>query len=284
MTAELLLKMNNEIGEAATWLHSSEIFLWVDIDNCILYEYCPLTQKVSRHLMDDKVTAILPTNAQHEVILAVKNKLIQYNLVTRKQKELLGIDVDKAGFRTNDGKVSPEGRIWLGIMHETNHYQTGVLYCINHDFIIRKVLDQQYIPNGIVWNNDGTKMYYADSGRACIEEYDYDILTGDIRYSKIAVQVDTEMGAPDGMTIDSNGMLWVAHWGGFGVYVWNPENGKLMDKISLPVPNVSSCTFGGVNKNILFITTACAGLNATEKKKISFKWQFIYNKNYCQSI
>ena len=75
-----------------------------------------------------------------------------------------------------------------------------------------------------------------------------------------------EYGVPDGMTIDANGLLWVAHWGGFGVYVWNPSTGKLVDKIDVPVPNVASCTFGGKKHNQLFITTAIDGLSETEKK------------------
>ena len=80
-------------------------------------------------------------------------------------------------------------------------------------------------------------MYYVDSGRRCIEEYAYDYLTGAIYFIRTAVQVPVEYGVPDGMTIDANGLLWVAHWGGFGVYVWSPSTGQLVDKIEVPVPN-----------------------------------------------
>jgi sugar lactone lactonase YvrE len=65
-----------------------------------------------------------------------------------------------------------------------------------------------------------------------------------------------EVGTPDGMCIDEEGMLWIAQWNGFGVYRWNPINGKLLDKIEVPVPQVSSCAFGGENYDQLFITTA----------------------------
>ena len=53
------------------------------------------------------------------------------------------------------------------------------------------------------------------------------------------------MGSPDGMCMDEEGMLWIAHWGGFGVYRWDPDNGRLLDKCELPVPQVTSCAFGG---------------------------------------
>jgi sugar lactone lactonase YvrE len=147
-------------------------------------------------------------------------------------------------------------------MHLNNHFQTGALYRIDKDLCVRKVLDKQSIPNGIVWNKINTKMYYADSGRGCIEEYNYDMKTGEIQFLKVAIQVPPEFGVPDGMTIDAAGMIWAAQWGGFGVYCWNPENGELVDKVNLPVPNVASCTFIGENQ--LFVTTACSGLSFSE--------------------
>ena len=75
------------------------------------------------------------------------------------------------------------------------------------------------------------------------------------------------MGHPDGMTIDEEGMLWIAHWNGFGVYRWNPHNGKLMDKIDVPVPQVSSCAFFGDKLDKLIITTARERLSKKDLQK-----------------
>jgi sugar lactone lactonase YvrE len=69
------------------------------------------------------------------------------------------------------------------------------------------------------------------------------------------------------MAIDRRGFLWVAHWGGDGVYVWNPASGELMDKIDVPVPLVASCAFGGDRMNQLYITTARSGLSNEEKDR-----------------
>jgi sugar lactone lactonase YvrE len=69
------------------------------------------------------------------------------------------------------------------------------------------------------------------------------------------------------MTIDAEGMLWVAHWGGFAVCRWNPDTGEMLYKIKLPVPLVTSCTFGGENLDVLFITTARTGLTQDELLK-----------------
>ena len=75
------------------------------------------------------------------------------------------------------------------------------------------------------------------------------------------------MGTPDGMAIDEEGMLWIAHWGGFGVYRWNPFTGEHLDTIEVPVPNVTSCAFAGENLDQLIITTAQENLTEEQMKK-----------------
>ena len=69
------------------------------------------------------------------------------------------------------------------------------------------------------------------------------------------------------MAIDEEGMLWIAHWGGFGVYRWNPLTGKLIDKVAVPAPNVSSCAFVGEHLDHLLIATARQDLNEEDLKR-----------------
>lgn len=265
MKAKLLYTCNDITGEAATWLPDTETFLWVNIEGCILHEYNPATGSHIQHELPDMVSTIIPFR-KNEVVLALKGKLVHYLLKEKAYTVLTEIEPGNIMLRPNDGKASPEGRIWLGVMHLDNHNETGSLCCIDHDLSIRKVLTNQCIPNGIVWNSQGDTMYYADSGRKCIEEYSYNKQTGEISFVRTAIQVPDGYGVPDGMAIDASNNLWVAHWGGYGVYVWNPRNGKLIDKVEVPVPNVASCTFGDKYQKKLFITTALAGLSDTEKK------------------
>lgn len=264
--ANLLYRCNDQTGEAVTWLPGLDLLLWVDIDNGILHQYHAASKRVKDHTFPEMITSIIPWKEhKHEVILAMKNRLVAYHLENRTYKTLVEMPVLHPCLRTNDCKASPAGRLWCGVMHLSEHNETGGLYCVDTDKSLSLVLRQQCIPNGMVWNKAGDRMYYADSGRRCIEEFAYDRLTGAI-YLLRAIQVPSTYGVPDGMTIDADGRLWVAHWGGFGVYVWNPATGKLDDKIEVPVPNVASCTFGGTNNNQLFITTALAGLSASERE------------------
>jgi sugar lactone lactonase YvrE len=269
MQVQVLYHCEDEIGEAATWLPSSERLLWVDIDGGLLHEYHPETRRTREHVFPDRITAIIPAGGtdENEVWLAMKDRLVAYHLQTGVRRELLTLFSGLPDFRTNDGKRSPEGRIWIGVMHMKDHRETGSLYCVESDFSCRRALDGQCIPNGMAWNREGDVMYYADSGRRCIYRYEYDRRQGTIHSRQTLVEVPAEYGAPDGMTIDGEGLLWVAHWGGFGVCVWNPETGRLVDKIEVPVPLVASCALGGEKKNVLYITTARSGLTDAEKRR-----------------
>jgi sugar lactone lactonase YvrE len=103
-------------------------------------------------------------------------------------------------------------------------------------------------------------MYYTDTPTRQITAFDFDPETGNISNRRTVVIIPHDMGYPDGMTIDSNDKLWVAHWGGGCVAQWDPKTGKLLKKIDLPAPHVTSCAFGGKNLDLLFITTARSGL------------------------
>lgn len=266
MEAELFFRCEDQIGESILLHSGKEALLWLDIDGCLLHEYSFQTKVHTNHSFPDKVTTIIPLEANdEEILLAMKDKIICYHLQTKRIRHLLDIPSIEKEFRTNDGKASPEGRIWIGVMHMDTQHENGSLYCIEPDLSFREVLTHQSIPNGIVWNSQGDVMYYADSGKGCIYAFDYDQTHGMLSSERIVIQVPPAYGIPDGMAIDENDNLWVAHWGGFGVYVWNPVTGRLLDIVKVPVPHVASCTFGRDNQ--LFITTARAGLSAMERKQ-----------------
>lgn len=112
------------------------------------------------------------------------------------------------------------------------------------------------LANGLTWNADGTEFFFIDTDRRTISGFDYDKATGNIANGKMIIKVPDDMGAPDGMTIDSQGYLWVALWGGGAVTRWDPETGELIGRIEVAAKNVSSCCFGGEDMDTLFITTA----------------------------
>ena len=152
-------------------------------------------------------------------------------------------------------------------MSTVGEQKNGTLYRLDADSTLHKMIENVSISNGIVWSADKTKMYYIDTPTQKVMAYDYDNETGDISNPKVAVEVSKDLGSPDGMTIDAEGNLWVALWGGSAVGCWNPKTGKLLKMVDVPAKNVTSCAFGGSDLATLFITTARQGTNDKELEK-----------------
>jgi len=157
--------------------------------------------------------------------------------------------------RFNDGKCDAMGRYWVGTMNLEEKYPTGALFVLDKGLILRKVLEGITISNGLAWNLDNTKMYYIDSPTKKVFEFAFNLSTGEIRDRKILVDLTRFQGVPDGMTIDSEGYLWVAIYGGGKVIRVSPK-GEIVGEIKVPASHTTSVTFGGNNMRTLFITTA----------------------------
>lgn len=280
MNAQLFFQDTNQTGEGATWLPELSLFLWVDIEGQTLKWYHTLTKTVGSHTFDTMVSSIVPFDKE-SVLLFLQNRIIVFHLLTREERLFLPLSFAECGKRPNDVKASPDGRLFMGVMHLSEYQENGALYRIDGDLSIHQVLERQSIPNGIVWDTNKGVMYYVDSFRKCIERYAYDPLTGAMDFRGVAVEVPDGIGVPDGMTIDRDGNLWVAHWGGFGVYVWNPDKGDLLDKIEVPVPNVASCTFD--DQGGLYITTARAGLSEADLERYPLSGSVFYAQTSAQA-
>ena len=139
--------------------------------------------------------------------------------------------------------------------------EQGSLYCLDPDGSVERKVSNVTISNGLAWDASKGRMYYVDTPTQCVSAFDYAPDTGAISNRRIAVHIPEAQGAPDGLTIDADGMLWVAHWGGACVGRWNPETGERSATVEVPAMQVSSCAFGGADRDQLFITTAREGLS-----------------------
>ncbi len=135
----------------------------------------------------------------------------------------------------------------------------GSLYRLDTDLSVHRVLGDVTVSNGLAWSFDRRTLYYIDSPTRVVSAFDYDDEAGTITGRRVAVTVPEELGSPDGMTIDSEGKLWVAHWGAGAVCRWDPDGGHLLEKIDVPAAHTTSCAFGGEDLGDLYITTARSG-------------------------
>lgn len=261
MKASVLYKSNCILGEGVMWHTGRQSFFWLDIEGRKVFEYNWPDKKINHWHLPYRVSLLVQGRSDDTVLLGVQGGLTWLNPDTGKTDWLLDIEKELAFNRTNDGACDTQGRLWIGTMELTTKEGCGALYCVDTDLTLIKKLDHLTISNGITWSLNNKKMYHIDTAKATVRSYFFDEATGNISYEKIAVSVPPHMGAPDGMCMDAEGMLWIAHWGGFGVYRWDPANGMLLNKVDVPAPHVTCCAFGGKNMEQLVITTAKEGLS-----------------------
>lgn len=277
MTATELYPSQCKLAEGPVWDNSKKCCYWVDIDGYTLFEYQWNTRTVKKRKFDQK-PGMLALSENNTLIIALNRSIARYHTESETLEMLLEVEPGNTANRFNDGKCDTKGRLWIGTMHMEFKPYTGSFYCIDKDLKPIKYLDQLTISNGMAWSPDNKRLYFIDSPKQTIESYLFNAESGEIVFEKIAVHIPKELGTPDGMTIDTEGMLWVAHWGGFGVYRWDPVNDILLNKIDLPVPNITSCTFAGDLLDILVITTAQGDLNEEELKKYPQSGNIFYFK------
>lgn len=256
---EVLVNQHAQLGEGPRWDHRNEILAWVDI----------LGKQV--HLTDVGTGLTTTTSVGTEVgalalygdtgyLLALGNgfaPLIDGEL--GQHDEVFAGDA----LRMNDAVVDPVGRLVAGSMARGAHSEMGSLYVREADGGVRTLFGGVTISNGIAWSKDSKLMYYVDSPLQTIDIMDYDPGSGSVSERRTWVDIPSPDGTPDGITIDAEGCIWVALWGGSKVQRFSPE-GQLVGEVELPVPQVTACGFGGPDLDRLFITTAAVGRAASD--------------------
>jgi sugar lactone lactonase YvrE len=266
MKVDLLSASQCILGESPLWHAKRKCCYWVDIEGGILYEYNWLLQTTRRWNFDGRLSMVREGRA-NELILALNTAIVKFDVVSEKITKLVEIDSPDSGNRCNDGACDSSGRLWIGTMHLEQKQDAGALYMVDRNLNVIKKVPHTSISNGIVWSPDKKRLYFIDSPTHVVQSFIFNQETGEIDFEKNAVEIPSNLGSPDGMAIDEEGMVWIAHWGGFGVFRWNPNTGKLLDKIELTVPQVTSCVFAGENLDHLIITSARENLKKEELEK-----------------
>lgn len=254
-TSTLLFDAKATLGEGAVWDSRHQRLLWVDILGKSLHVFDPATGTDRVIDVGQFIGTVVPRRAGG-VMVAVYDGFAALDLDTDTLEFIADPEADSPDTRFNDGKCDPAGRFWAGTMSLKGVAEAGSLYVLDADRSVRRMVTGVTTSNGIVWSHDARTMYYIDTRLQRVDAFDYDLATGNIGNRRTAFHVPVEDGRPDGMTIDAEGNLWVAHWEGWRVTRWNPLTGKLLQTIHVPVARVTSCAFGGRDLDTLFITTA----------------------------
>lgn len=252
MRIERLTAPGAWLGEGPTWNADTGELIWVDILAGKINITEPETGNTSSIATLSEVGAVV-LDEDGLLIAAMVDGVYRYS--NGEWRLTTALEPDDPKTRPNDGKVDPFGALVVGTMPWNGEVPTGSLYRIRAGAKPEKLLSELSIPNGLVWAEG--EFWHIDSPTKLIRKYKYDA-TGPLEETADFIDVGPP-GGPDGMTIDTDGCMWVAIWGGAAVRRYSPS-GALIEEFSLPVSHVSSCTFGGPNLDLLFITTATKDL------------------------
>jgi sugar lactone lactonase YvrE len=256
---DVVVKHRCTLAEGPVWDARRRAICWIDIVNGELHEYQPAERKHRKIQVHDMIGCIALCKSG-DFIAALQKGFAFINRISGSVKMIADPEAHLPSNRFNDGKCDPAGRFWAGTMSLSEEAKAGSLYVVEKDLSLSKKVEGATIPNGLAWSLDHQIMYYIDTPTCEVAAFDFNKSTGSISNKRIVIQIPEQEGYPDGMTIDSEGMLWIAHWDGWQVTRWNPDTGEKLSSISLPVAQVTSCTFGGDQLQDLYITSAKAGL------------------------
>lgn len=261
---QVALHIDAGLGEGALWHHETARLWWVDIEKGLLHIFDPSETHNTTIDMGQRIGTVVPCPDTRNAIVALQDGIYALDLQSGALTLMVSPESGLDGQRFNDGKCDPQGRFWVGSLSMHGEEGASALYRVDADGSARKMIGNVSVSNGITWSADGRTMYYIDTPTREVAAYDFDPASGNIANKRVVVRVEEDMGMPDGMTIDEEGKLWIAHWGGYGVYRWDPETGTCLEKVAVPAKQVTSCAFGGKDLDVLYITTARVGLDEAE--------------------
>ena len=250
---EILYEHDAFVGEGPVWDPRLGRLLWVDIPNNTLFTTDPANGRTDVRELERATGIVLP-RAAGGYVAAMQDGF--YTLSDEGRTELIApVDAENPITRLNDGEIDPQGRFWAGTMGWEAEPDAGALYRLDPDGTVTRMLSGVTISNGLGCSPDGATMYYVDTVTLRVDMFDFDAASGDIANRREFVTIRHGGGRPDGLTVDSEGAVWVATWPGYGVHRYLPD-GTLDAVIPLPVSNVSSIELGGPDMRDAFITTA----------------------------
>ncbi|WP_458119232.1 SMP-30/gluconolactonase/LRE family protein [Paenibacillus sp. Z6-24] len=254
-TAELVIDAKAKLGEGPSWNADQQHLLWVDIEGYQLHIYNPVTGEDRTIDVGEHIGAVVPY-MDTEVIGALFSGFYRIDLADGSKTLIHDPEEGRPGNRFNDGKCDPAGRLLAGTMSLNGEKKQGALYSMDTEGHVRLLLDEVSTSNGLAWSSDHRTLYYIDTPTCQITAFDYNMEDGSIADGRVVAELDDSEGYPDGMTIDAEGMLWVARWGGSRVSRIDPSTGQIIGEVQVPAKCVTACTFGGTELDELYITTA----------------------------
>ncbi len=241
-----------QVGEGPLWHPEARTLFFVDITQGDIYAYKP-DDGSCRVFTHGPPTAGLTLQTDGGLLLFQDGRISRLGL-DGAQKELIS-GLHPGNERFNDVVADPEGRVFAGSMGPN-----GKLFRFDPDGRKTQVLDGLGVPNGMDFTLDLKQMYFTESISRRIYRFDYDAASGNLSNQRVFIEIPQSDGVPDGLTIDADGYVWTAIWGGSRIKRYAPD-GRFDREIHFPSKQISALAFGGANLDELYVTSAAIGLS-----------------------
>ena len=246
------------LAECPLWNDKEKMLYWTDILEKRIWKYEPHGGTIAVEWEGDMMVGGFAFTGNNDIVLCTHKGVY---LLSRQS----GIHSDSAlkllfdipmvsDERFNDITTDPKGRIFAGTL--TERREEGILYRLEKGKSPVAVIEDVGTSNGMTFSLDLKHFYYTDSHARTITRFDYDAETGNIENPGVIYHSREENGVPDGITMDMEGCIWVACWGGGKVVRIDPQ-GEIIRELPVPAIQASSVMFGGEGMNELYITSAC---------------------------
>ena len=276
-----LWKIRCTLGEGTLWVSEHNSIYFVDIKK---KKICSLNikSKKKKIFRVNKEIGFIAHIKDHIFILGLQGELRIQNLKSKKIFKSIKIEPNLKLNRINDGKTDPAGNLWFGTMDNLERkIENGSLYKLDKNLKLIKVDKNYRITNGPAFI-DSYNFYHTDSPKKKIYKIRIN-KKNKIVSKKIFKKFSPEEGSPDGMTLDKYKNLWVAHFHGACISVFD-KTAKLIHRIKFPAKNITNCAFGGKNTKELYVSTATKGMNKADLEKFRYSGFFFSVKTNSRGI
>ena len=276
-----LWKLRCTLGEGTLWVNEHNSIYFVDIKK---KKICSINikNKKKKIFKVNKEIGFIAHIKDYIFILGLQGELRIQNLKSKKILKSIKIEPNLKLNRINDGKTDPAGNLWFGTMDNLERkIEKGSLYKLDKNFKLIKVDKNYRITNGPAFI-DRYNFYHTDSSKKNIYKIKIN-KNNKIISKKIFKKFSIKDGAPDGMTLDKNKNLWVAHFHGACISVFN-QKAKLIHRIQFPAKNITNCAFGGKNTKELYVSTATKGMSKADLRKFRYSGFFFSVKTNVRGV
>ena len=254
MTPRIFAQSFDVLAECPVWYPATGQLYWIDIERGLLHCADESGANVRTIRFPERIGSFAFRD-DGGLVVALEHALSLCETTGEALRPVFANPEPRGTTRFNDGKCDPAGRFWAGTLDLTFRKPLGALYCLDGNLTARRVVPDVCVSNGLAWSPEGKHMYFADSVTRRVERRTFDLASGALGKPDTFVDTREYPGVPDGATVSADGRYWLAMYDGGCVLVVTPD-GRVQQRIEMPVARPTCCAFGGRDRRTLFVTCA----------------------------